>query len=55
MLAFHCLISFVSAYLYKHGWILGEANERRSARVPLFAEMPRAPLESFALSFCIVY
>jgi len=47
------LFPFVSIYLYEQGWILGEANKRRSPRPSLFSEMPRAPFGSFALSFCI--
>ena len=52
---FRWLLPFVSTYLCKQEWTLREANDRRSSWSPLFAEIPRAPFEGFALvlaSFC---
>jgi len=53
MLPFRCQLPFVSNHLCEQGWILGEANQKQSPRVPLFSDIPRVPFESFALSFCL--
>jgi len=51
---FRCLLLFVFNYLCEQGWILGEANERRSPRTPS-SEILRAWVCFFAETFRLYF